>query len=133
MKLCALALAAALTMIPAVLTVIAVLEPLTPLQLIAYAAIVSAMSGWAAGWRVSDHWAVWLKTALNTAMMGVVLVLGSAYWTLQDPLAAWTAVGVSGAVALGGLAGVEWAWELFRRKAESKFNEHDERNPPPEV
>ena len=110
--------------LPAILVAAGMPLPLTPLELCMWAACVSAIGGFAAGWRVSDQWSEILKTALHTMVLGVGLVLSAAYWTVGgDPAMQWMAIGLSGVLSLGGLASIDWAVDLARRKAEAQFRD----------
>ena len=109
--------------LPAILVAAGMPLPLTPLELMGWAAFVSAIGGIAAGWRVSSHWPEIVKTGLHTMVLGVGLVLSTTYWTAGESVRQWTAIGLSGVLSLGGLATVDWAIDFARRKAEAQFRE----------
>ena len=109
--------------LPAILAASGMPLPLTPLELMGWAAFVAGIGGLAAGWRVSSHWPEIFKTGLHTMVLGVGLVLSTTYWTAGESVRQWTAIGLSGVLSLGGLATVDWAIDFARRKAEAQFRD----------
>lgn len=100
---------------------------MTPAEMVTWAAIVSALGGVAAAWRTSNHIPDLAKTGANTAVLGASLVLLSSYWTTQNTTLAWSAIGLSGIISLGGLATVDWLVATARRWLEARADEHKPR------
>ena len=90
--------------------------PMSPVEQAAWAAGVSFVGGLAAAWRTSNEYAVLTKTGVNTAILGVSIVMVSTYWTHDRPGLAYLVIGVSGLLSLGGLAAVDWAYEMTQKR-----------------
>jgi len=89
---------------------------LSVIELVAWAACVSMAGGMAAAWRESNQCSVIVKTGLNTMVFGISISLLSSHWTSQSASLAWSAIGASGLLSLGGLAIVDWAIALFQKR-----------------
>ena len=100
-------------------------EP-TLVEQVAWAASISFIGGVSAAWRISDEWQVLLKSGLNTAILGISIVMVATHFTDDKPALQWGVIGVSGLLSLGGLATVDWAVKLTRKRVESRSS-HDSR------
>ena len=102
---------------------------LSVVEMVAWSACVSMAGGIAAAWRETHQCSTIVKTGLNTAVFGVSIILLSSYWTSQSAPLAWSAIGASGILSLGGLAIVDWGVDLVKRRVEVRADEQDQRPP----
>lgn len=97
-------------------SLIASAQPVFPVRdLVVYAAVISVLGGVASGVRQTRDWYVLLQYGLNTAVLGVSLVLMSRYWIGDDESASYAALGGVGVLSLGGLATVDWATGTLKK------------------
>jgi len=104
-----------LTGVAAGAAVAATAAPMPVRELITYATIISLLGGIASGIRHSKDWFVLLQYGLNTATLGVSVVLMSRYWIGDNDQATYAALGAAGILSLGGLATVDWASNILRK------------------
>lgn len=109
--------------------VVATTRPLTIVEMVVWAAVLSFVGGCASSMRRTDverPILTLIQYGLNTGVMGASLAMMAWYWVAESPTMAWVIVGATGILSLGGLATIDAVVSVVRQRLEKKVSEIDE-------
>ena len=103
------------------LIVATTMAPLTVVEMVLWAAVLSLLGGVASSLRRADgNWRVMIQYGMNTAVLGASMTMVAHVWAQGDPVKSWAVIGGCGILSLGGLGTIDWLTNLVKRKIEKQ-------------